>query len=155
MSWVLFPFFIKIIPVFWSVKCIAWFHLRFVFVFLFSFLYISLVQSVRRWCFLWQTALVWKALWNACRYGASWVIFRYLDFKNPSHYAIWMLNFMDMLLTSWVSGASQMHCLLTVHHETHATEMFFFKWTYYKAVGCMTVSQWKGSKKGRGYCFVN
>lgn len=68
--------------------------------FCFPFLDISLVRSVRRWCFLWQTALVWKALWNACRYGASRVISRYLDFKNPSPYAIWMLN-----MNSWTCSS--------------------------------------------------
>lgn len=81
--------------------------------FCFPFLYISLVRSVRRWCFLWQTALIWKALWNPCRYGASQVISRYLDFKNPSHYAIGMLK------TSWTCCAPHecpvpLRCTLSV-----------------------------------------
>lgn len=76
--------------------------------FCFPFVYVSLARSVRRWCFLWQTALVWKALWNACRYGASWVSSRVVDFTNPSHSPSECCKLMDMLLTSWVSSASQM-----------------------------------------------
>lgn len=96
--------------------------------FCFPFLYISLVRSVRRWCFLWQTALIWKALWNPGRYGASQVISRYLDFKiqaiMPSE--CYKLHGHATHLMS-VQCLSDAPCLFTVHRGTHAIEIFLSK----------------------------
>lgn len=91
--------------------------------FCFPFLYISLVRSVRRWCFLWQTALIWKALWNPCRYGSSQVTSRYLDFMP---FECYKLHGHATHLMS-VQCLSDTPCLLTVHHGTHAIEKFLSK----------------------------